>query len=233
MTLSRRESARNPSPDTLLAEAAQFALLRRLAPSLRHRLIGGLHPISLLAELAGRRLAAEPPDLASARDSVAKIQAQARVAATSSVATIAWITGEEPPSVDMKEGIEACVALLRTDSEMRGTEIFSQVEDPGLVVGRRALRMVLTAALVAAVDALPRPARVELRAAQEGDGIEVSVETLGLQESESPAFAPDERPLTWNDVEVIARLEGVDVRATSAPPVFHCRFRVYEEPAGR
>ena len=58
-----------------------------------------------MAELAARRLASEPPDLVSARDAVAKIQGQAQLAAASSVATLAWITGEESPSISLKAGL--------------------------------------------------------------------------------------------------------------------------------
>jgi signal transduction histidine kinase len=212
-------------------EAAQFALLRRLAPSLRHRLIGTLHPISLLAELAGRRLSAEPADLAAARDSVAKIQAQARLAAAASVATLAWITAEEAPAAVVREVAEECVALLRTDSEMRGTDISSRVGDIDVKVEKRALRVVLTASLVAAVDAVPRAARIEVAAAREGDDVVVWVETRSLQESGAQEFITDERPLTWEDVEVLAQSEGVEVRATTAPAAICCRFRRRPERA--
>jgi hypothetical protein len=74
---------------------------------------------------------------------------------------------------------------------------------------------------------VPRPARIELHAGQDGDGVEIRVETVALQESESPVFAGEERPVTWEDVKVLAASEGVDVRATTAPTAFHCRFRAY------
>jgi hypothetical protein len=215
-------------------EAAQFALLRRLAPSLRHRLIGGLHPITLMAELAARRLASEPPDLVSARDAVAKIRGQAQLAAASSVATLAWITGEESPSVSFQAGVEECVALVRTDSEMRGTGISSRIAGADVVnatVSRRALRAVFTAMLVCAVDAEPHPARIELSASKEDGGpdggVALRVATVALQEGGVPAFAGDDRPLTWEDVQVLAQLEGVEVRAAAAPAVLHGRFRPY------
>jgi signal transduction histidine kinase len=216
----------------LRVEAAQFALLRRLAPSLRHRLIGGLHPISLMAELAARRLSSEPPDLVSARDAVAKIQSQAQLAAASSVATLAWITGEESPSISLKAGIEECVAMVRTDAEMRGTAISSRIVGVDATVSRRALRTVFTAMLVCAVDAEPHPARIELCASKEDggpdDGVAVRVESISLQEPGSPDFAADERLLTWEDVQVLAQLEGVEVRAAAAPAVLHGRFRPYK-----
>jgi len=215
----------------LRVEAAQFALLRRLAPSLRHRLIGGLHPITLLAELAARRLTSEPPDVASARDAVAKIQGQAQLASASSVATLAWITGEESPSVSLKAGFEECVALVRTDAEMRGAEISSRIGGSDVTVSRRALRTVFTAMLVCAVDAVPHPARIELSASKEDGGSDggaaMRVATLSLQEGGSPEFAGGERPLTWEDVQVLAEFEGVEVRADTAPAVLHCRFRAY------
>jgi hypothetical protein len=211
----------------LRVEAAQFALLRRLAPSLRHRMIGGLHPITLLAELAARRLTSEPPDLVSARDAVAKIQGQAQAASASAVATLAWITGEEAASVSLKAGIEECVVLVRTDSEMRGAAIASLVAGADVAVSRRALRTVFTAMLVCAVDAEPHPARIEVHAAEEDGRALVRVETRSLQEPGAPVFADGGRPLAWEDVEVLAQFEGVEVRANAAPAVLRGRFRRY------
>src|SRR5262249_53238852 len=115
--------------------------------------------------------------------------------------------------------------------EMRGAGIVAAVGDLDIVVARRALRTVLTASLIAAVDAVPHPSRIELHAGRAGDGVEVRVQTRAMQESEISPFAGDERPLTWDDVQILAQIEGVEVQATGAPPVFHCRFRPYAAPA--
>ena len=80
------------------------------------------------------------------------------------------------------------------------------------------------ASLIAAVDAVPARLGSSCTPGR-GDCVECGSKRL-LQESESPVFAGDERP-DWEDVEVLAASEGVDVRATTAPTVFRCRFRAY------
>ena len=50
-----------PSPR---AEAARYALLRRLASSMRHHLVVNLQPIGMIYEVMDRRLRAPVPDLA-------------------------------------------------------------------------------------------------------------------------------------------------------------------------
>jgi hypothetical protein len=69
---------------------------------------------------------------------------------------------------------------------MRGTEIAVGAGDIDAAVSRRALRTVLTASLVAAVDSVPRPARIELHARKEGDSIAVRVETCAHQGGGKP-----------------------------------------------
>ena len=45
------------------AESAQYALLRRLAPAIRHQLAGSLQPVTLMAAIMEKRLKAAAPDL--------------------------------------------------------------------------------------------------------------------------------------------------------------------------
>ena len=155
---------------TLKSEGAHFALLRRLSPSLRHRLMGDLQPVTLLAELAERQMSKATPDLEKTKDTIVKARQQARTAVASTMNVLAWITQEENPDVMLMEGIDACVDLLRTDSEVRGVRITRGAFDaPQTVVGRRMLRTVTAAALIAAVDMRPAASEIQLSCARDGD----------------------------------------------------------------
>src|SRR5438309_11363958 len=66
-----------PSP---AAEAARYALLRRLAPSMRHHLVVNLQPIGMVYEIMDRRLRAEQPNLADVHEGAQKMNAYARSA---------------------------------------------------------------------------------------------------------------------------------------------------------
>jgi len=213
-------------PSSLL-EAAHYALLRRLAPSLRHRLMGDLQPVTLLAELAERQIAKSPPDLEKTRDTIVKARQQARSAVASMMNALAWITGEENPSVMVKEGVDACVDLLRTDSEIRGVRItrgeYSAAES---IVSRRALRTVTAAAIIAGVDARPAPHEIVVSCVKGRDSAIVRIELRHSAGSEPGEDVQDTRPLTWDDLDVIARNEGIEIERRPEPTVVECRLTV-------
>jgi len=210
---------------TLKSEGAHFALLRRLSPSLRHRLMGDLQPVTLLAELAERQMSKATPDLEKTKDTILKARQQARTAVASTMNVLAWITREENPDVMLKEGIDACVDLLRTDSEVRGVRITrGEFHAAHTVVGRRALRTVTAAALIAAVDMRPAASEIQVSCAMDGDNVVVRFEARYSGEDAHEDLGGDTRPLSWDDVDVIAADEGVIIERQLDP--FVLRFRI-------
>ncbi len=206
-------------------EAAHFALLRRLAPSLRHRLMGDLQPVTLLAELAERQAAKGAAELEKTRDTIGKTRGQARTAVSSMMNVLAWITNEENPKVMLKEGIDLCVDLLRTDSEIRGVRIVrGECAAPEAIVERRALRIVTAAAIIAAVDMRPAPGEVKVSCAREDECVFVRIEPLRIGESPQDDGIGDARPLTWDDVDVLAEDGGVVLERRQNPLVVAYRL---------
>ena len=207
------------------AEAAHFALLRRLAPSLRHRLMGDLQPVTLLAELAERQVAKGAAEFERTRDTIAKVRQQSRTAVSSMMNVLAWITAEENPKVMLKEGIDLCIDLLRTDSEIRGVRItrgeFSAAE---LIVDRRALRTVTAATIIASVDMRPAPSEIKVSCIKERDCAVVRIESQHARTDAQEEGIGDARPLTWDDVDVIAEEERVVIERRLDPLVVQWRL---------
>lgn len=206
------------------AEAAQYALLCRISPSLRHSLVGRLHPIGLTAGIVERQLRTDKLNLQGARESIAKVQLQAREAIVSAIGTLVWLTGEESAAVALKAGVDRCIGLIRTDCEMRGVSILSNIGEPDSWVSQRALRIVLTATLIAAVDMLPHLSRIELSAAVSERTIDLQFDLHCADPARTPLGEPDQRPLRWNDMEALAEHEGVVIIRTVKPPGVKCRF---------
>src|SRR6187402_581347 len=77
------------------AEAARYALLRRLAPSMRHHLVVNLQPIGMIYEVMDRRLRAPEPDLANLQDSAGKINTFAKAALASCIDVVGWVAPDE------------------------------------------------------------------------------------------------------------------------------------------
>jgi hypothetical protein len=190
-------------------EAARYTLLRRLAPAFRHRMIGGLHPLELIAETADQLLQAADPDLATVHENLCKIKNLSRAAVLLCTSLTGWLTPEDGSVTMLGEGIDECVALLNTDFAVRGLAIRNEARETGVDLPSAALHNVLTASLIAAADNAPGPADLVLSA-------EVSQRhallSFRICASDRVADFPDAAPyhrIEWDDVDALAQAESV------------------------
>jgi len=194
-----------------LVEAARYALLRRLAPALRHGMVGALHPVELIAEAIEQRLQAAVPDLANARENLGRIKNLSRSAVLSCTNLTSWLAPEEGAVTMLGEGIDECLALLNTDFSMRGFAVRNEAREIGVDVSRAALRNVLTASLIAAADAAPWPADLVLTAETSQEHAVLSILVRPSDRVAGFANAAAYRNLEWSDVGALAQAESVDL----------------------
>lgn len=192
-------------------EAARYALLRRLGPAIRHRVVGKLHPIGLIAEALEWQM--QDPALEASRlaESIGKINGLSRTAMLSFTSQITWLVREERALTTLAEGIDECLSLLHTDFELRGFAIRNEVPSPGPRVSLNAIRNVLAGALIAISDAAPGPAKLTLTAEILDRQVMLSVLIQPTDESIDLEGTEAYRRLEWSDVEALAEAESVAI----------------------
>jgi hypothetical protein len=198
-------------PTASRAEAARYALLRRLAPSMRHHLVVNLQPIGMVYEVMERRLRAPEPDLAEVHDGAHKINGFARAALASCLDVVTWLAPEEDVLTSVGDGMRECLGLLTTSLTFRGYAVRNEAVDVPGQIHRSAIRNVLTGALVQITDSNPAPADLVLT-------VEVTsaaaVLVLTLRPTEGDRGFPAEpgyRRLDASDLEALAESEAVQV----------------------
>ena len=197
------------SADCDRAEAARYALLRRLAPSIRHNLVINLQPIGMVYEVLDRRLRMPQPDLAHVQASAAKINSFARAALDSCLNVVTWLAPEEDAVTNAVDGTRECCVLLATTLSFRGYTLRNQAQPTPGEVRLSAVRNVLTGALIQATDESSPPAEVTITTTSSTQGLRVH---LQLRRGEGPSGADTTsayRPLRWADVEALAASEQV------------------------
>lgn len=195
-----------------LADAARFALLQRLAPALRHGMVGALHPIELIVESIDRRLQAAAPDLTNVRENLGKIRNLSRAAVHSCTNLASWLAPEEGAVTMLGEGIDECLALLKTDFNMRGFAVRNETQETGVDVSRAALRNVLTASLITATDTAPRPAELALTSELSQGHAVLSILRRSAEGVAAFGDAGPYRRLAWADVAALAQAESVELQ---------------------
>jgi hypothetical protein len=193
------------------AEAARYALLRRLAPSFRHHLVVNLQPIGMICEVMDRRLRASVPDLAQLQDSAGKISAFSRAALHSSTEVIGWVSPDDNVSTSVQECLRECSTLLATSLSFRGYALRNEAAELEGAVRRAALRTLLTGTLLFATDHLPAPAELVLTATSEPDAALVTLEVRTTQSDNHFRGELNYRKVEWPDVQALAAADGVRV----------------------
>jgi len=207
-TPSPRVASEKPPAD-YRAEAARYALLRRLAPSIRHHLVVNLQPIGMIYEVTERRLRAAEPDLASVHENMQRINGFTKAALGACSDVVSWLAPSEEACVTVNEGVQECFGLLATSLSFRGYALRNQVDAPTGQVRLPAIRCVLTAALLHVTDHLPPPADLVLTATASVEGLRL---TLTLRSGDGTQGFTQEagyRQLGWDDVQALAAAESV------------------------
>ena len=198
-------------PAASMAESARYALLRRLAPSMRHHLVVNLQPIGMIYEVIDRRLRAADPDLAEVHESAHKINGFARAALNSCLDVVTWLAPDGEATTTPADGVRECLGLLATSLTFRGYSVRHEVADIPGQVRRPAIRSVLTAALIHVTDENAPPADLVI-SAEPADGAVTLTITFRPTEGDQ-GFAPETtyRRIEWADVEALAAAESVGI----------------------
>ena len=203
------------------AEAARYALLRRLAPAMRHDMAGGFQPVTMMATIVEKRLLAASPDLSTLVKSSSDIRTSAVAATRSSLDLIGWMAHDIGARVGLGQGIRDCMRLLATELSFRGFKFADQTEGMTTEVGRDHLRGVFVAALLALTDTAAADSTANILLTADMDGQDMLV-TISLTDvvATSGAIAPHEgfliglaayRKIDWDDVQAIADADGLSV----------------------
>lgn len=207
-------------------ESARYALLRRLSFAMRHNLVMHLQPIGMLTEVMERRLRSPTPDLGQVHDGMGKINKSSKAAVQSCLDVISWLAPEPGATMSVQDGVQDCMALLRSNFSFRGFNVRSEVESAPQPVGKSALRMLLSGVLVALSDDTQAPADMTLRAGGDADVVRIDVRVERTQGDAGPMGELPYRPMKWTEIEALARSEDVELERNDAGAVL--TFNVLE-----
>ena len=202
------------------ADAVRYRVLRKLAPGLRHELMGDLQSIQFLAEL-GARLLRTGADDSRMRDSIGKIPAATSEAVATCHSMIEWLRPDDSTTTTLAEAVSQCVKLAGDDWRMRGIQATIEIPDPAgrARVSRSAARELVVASLLATIDLQPGPLDIEIVAVLDGDGVELRLQgRIARRPVQFPPATTRDRALDWDDVAILAAAHDVCLARSAMTP---------------
>ena len=194
----------------LLEEGARYALQQRLTPVLQHQIMGTFQSVNMITVMMERRLQSASPDLKNLRQDCGLLGSVSESAVKSIIDLLTWVRPKPAATQRFDAGVEECASLLANEFKLNGFVIANEVAQIDTQVSSRALRSVVSAALVTLSDLSSAPATLTLRAVAFSDRIELSI-ALSTHDDPSTKTVPANgyRLLNWRDVELIAGAESV------------------------
>ena len=213
------------------AEAPRYALLRRLAPAIRHQMAGSFQPITMMAAIIEKRLLAASPDLPALAKTSSEVRAMATAATRSSLDLIGWVSTDPEARVPLEKGLQDALHLVASELSFRGFKCANQTQGVADEVALSHVRGVFLAAVLALTDEAAAPATVRLTALREGNHMVVTIALTdrGLFTEKAPnaefqLSLAAYRDIDWSDVGAMATADGVPVQNTPTQAIL--RFPV-------
>jgi len=197
-------------------EGARYALLQRLMPALQHQVMGNFQSLDMIAVMMERHLEPATPDLASMRGDCALLASVSQAAVQSVVNLMAWVRPRLDSGLAFDAGVAECAKVLGVELQFRGFVVVNEVAQVDAAVSGRALRSVLSAALVFLSDQQPVPASLVMRAHALPERIELSIDLIPNGQPAGNAATGSYRLLDWQDVEALAAAESVQLTRSDA-----------------
>ena len=193
--------------DDETANAIRYAVLRRLAPGIRHGLMGELQAIQFLAELAARQLQASA-DPAKVQDGLSHLIAQTRNAVGSCRSIVEWLR-PDAGATPLGDGVAQCLKLAGDDWPLRGIEATTDLKAADALVDTAALRELLIASLLALTDMHPGTLDIVVQSVADAEDVELKLHSRAADRRAGMPPAAHERRFTWADVQMLAKAHGV------------------------
>lgn len=197
-----------------LAEAARYALMRRLLPAIRHNLAGSLQPIGMMSAMLERRIKSATPDMAQLGKNTQALSTLSREAVATSLNLMTWLGPRDNDLVALNSAVEESLGLMSTELSFRGFSVVNQTAEVLTELPKGILRSVFTASLIALTDSVEDAASVVVSVTGEaGDArLKITIEPGGMAElAAMGSRMPTYRILQWADVQALADAEGVSL----------------------
>ena len=191
---------------SISAEAACYAVLRRLAPALRHDMAGAMQPLGMIAMVLQRRLQMPVPDLQAIAKNVAAISTLAKEASAGCMNAIGWLAPHEALSVGLQAGVEEVIKLLALELSECGLVPVVEMAAGSTLAPQIFFRTVVAGAVFALCDQRGQAGTLQI-SCEGSDGHHAEV--LMLRVVADPAAGVSTQPLnprciSWQDVEAMA-----------------------------
>jgi hypothetical protein len=210
------------SEQTRETDAIRYALLYRLAPGIRHGLMGELQAIQFMAELAARQRS-ERDSSSRTLDGLQQMVAQTRGTVAYCRSLIEWLRPDPGATTALGEGITQCLKVVGDDWPLRGLDATTELGAADTLVDKGALREILAASLMALIDMNPGTLDIDIQSNADADDVELSVRARAADRRATIHPGDDGHRFTWADVQLLAKAHGASCSCHAGGATFRLR----------
>lgn len=186
------------------AEAARYAILARLAPSLRHNVAGLLQPVRMLTTVLERRLLKPDFDATEFAANVTALNVVTKEALVGCRAAFDWLDESDNTKIDLRSGIEELRKLLVIYFAESHSQVINQISEYAAAVPQRFVRSVIAGVLLAFCDEQAGHSTLTIILDSANGLLFTSVLNTNREGRVQSDAASPVRLIDWQDIEALA-----------------------------
>ena len=200
-----------------LAEAACYAVLRRVMPVLRHDMAGAMQPVRMLMMVLERRVSVPEPDMQAIAKNVVSVSALTKQATADCVNALEWIDASQDAHVSLRSSVDEAIKLLAMELSAHALTLVNGISDDTASAPQSFLRTVFMGSLLAFCDQRATGGTLQVTFEAATDSHRAHRLQLRLLPGDagkalaSQGLVRRYRLMEWPDVQAMARPFGVTV----------------------
>lgn len=209
-------------------DAIRYMLLGKLAPGVRHKILGGVQAVQLTAELCSRKLQTSR-NPAEIDVELGKIKAQAIEVATACRSLVDWLRPDDSSCAPFGETLDHCIRIASDDWTLRGIEAQVHVSAPAraAIVSRPVVCELVSAAVLTLIDLHSTALDLELDAEFVEGQVVLTVKARETPRQAALPLIPVGGKLDWQDVLLLAEAHRVKCVFDAAQASITLHFAQY------
>lgn len=191
-------------------DAVRYIVLRKLAPALRHMMMGELQTVEFTAELCSAMLR-KGEDAAALGAQLTKLAEQTRAAAARCRDVTELLRPVESSALSVDEVVRHSIKLAGADWSLRGVSATLQASEAGAaaMVPTAIAREILVTTLLALVDLHASALNIVIATEVRNEAVAIRIEVTTPERRNSALLTQPREMLVWNDAVAIASAHGV------------------------
>lgn len=184
------------------APALRLEIIRRIAPGFRHKVLGKMQPIALIAQLLGKKIEANQHESEFLLQRLQELKTSLKAATNTADDLFTWLNPNEETMQPLGEIVAECLDLLKMEIYASNV-VFQNHVNSKTLVKVSTVRNLFCACVLTYVDTVEKASEVVVSERLQAEGPVIEMTIMPSAGKQDKALSVHTTLIRWNDLHLL------------------------------